>query len=154
MNTLTCESESIDNKEDGEAYVHIYKELHDELYSNDGWWFFSRDSCAFRVYLLIKNLYFFFFFFQTSLQIIGYAIVGITFSMQPIMKWACEKLEGFWRIIIADIFLFVSFIGTVNVWRGIWALLDIYFLPGRFNAFSWNIFLQHAVRKCLLCAHF
>jgi hypothetical protein len=34
--------------------------------------------------------------------------------MQPIMRWACEKLEGFWRIIVADVFLFVSFVGTVN----------------------------------------
>lgn len=30
------------------------------------------------------------------------------------MRWACEKLEGFWRIIVADVFLFVSFVGTVN----------------------------------------
>lgn len=70
--------------------------------------------------------------------------------MQPLMRWACEKLEGFWRIIVADVFLFVSFVGTVNgnfkltncqfinslnfsltVWRGIWALLDCYFLPGK-----------------------
>jgi hypothetical protein len=57
--------------------------------------------------------------------------VGITFSLQPVMKWACERLEGFWRVIVADVFLFVSFVGTVNVWRGIWGLLDIYFLPGR-----------------------
>ncbi|XP_070498973.1 uncharacterized protein [Chironomus tepperi] len=79
--------------------------------------------------------------------IIGYAIVGITFSMQPIMKWACEKLEGFWRIIIADIFLFVSFIGTVNVWRGIWALLDIYFLPENKLLSDW---LTHGVSLVLL----
>lgn len=66
------------------------------------------------------------------------------------MKWACERLKGIWRIIGADIFLFVSFVGTVNgklsrvqvstfnslillsrlVWRGIWTLLDLYFLPG------------------------
>lgn len=38
----------------------------------------------------------------------------MTFSLQPVMRWACEKLEGFWRIIVADIFLFVSFVGTVN----------------------------------------
>lgn len=90
-------------------------------------------------------------------QIIGYAIVGITFSLQPVMRWACEKLEGFWRIIVADIFLFVSFVGTVNgkiqslallmkqnlfvlfsftVWRGIWALLDCYFLPSSFVELS------------------
>lgn len=79
--------------------------------------------------------------------IIGYAIVGVTFSMQPIMKWACEKLEGFWRIIVADVFLFVSFVGTVNVWRGIWALLDIYFLPDNKLLSDW---LTHGVSLLLL----
>lgn len=30
------------------------------------------------------------------------------------MRWACERLVGFWRVIVADVFLFVSFVGTVN----------------------------------------
>lgn len=64
------------------------------------------------------------------LQIIGYIIVAVTFLLQPLMKWACERLEGFARVLVADIFLFTSFVGTVNVWRGVWQLLDIYFLPG------------------------
>ena len=48
------------------------------------------------------------------------------------MRWACERLHGFWRVVVADCFLFFSFIGTVNVWRGVWQLLDIYFLPGNY----------------------
>lgn len=63
-------------------------------------------------------------------QIIGYVVVGITFTIQPIVKWACDRLEGYWRIVVADIFLFFSFVGTINVWRGVWKLLDEYFLPG------------------------
>lgn len=47
------------------------------------------------------------------------------------MRWACDRLKGFWRIVVADMFLFFSFIGTVNVWRGVWQLLDVYFLPGK-----------------------
>lgn len=47
------------------------------------------------------------------------------------MKWTCKKLDGVKRILVADVFLFLSFVGTVNVWRGIWQLLDIYFLPGK-----------------------
>lgn len=80
--------------------------------------------------------------------------------MQPIMRWACENLKGFCRIMIADIFLFISFVGTVNgkspaalsshllliiylftVWRGIWALLDCYFLPGKI--------IEQSIIKCL-----
>ncbi|CRK94388.1 CLUMA_CG007896, isoform C [Clunio marinus] len=79
--------------------------------------------------------------------IIGYAIVGLTFSLQPVMRWACEKLEGFWRIIVADVFLFVSFVGTVNVWRGIWVLLDCYFLPNNKLLSDW---LTHGVSLILL----
>lgn len=56
--------------------------------------------------------------------------MAITFALQPLMKWACDRLNGFWRIGVCDAFLFFSFIGTVNVWRGIWQLLDLLFLPG------------------------
>lgn len=47
------------------------------------------------------------------------------------MKWACDRLTGFWRVAVCDAFLFFSFIGTVNVWRGVWELLDIHFMPGK-----------------------
>lgn len=48
------------------------------------------------------------------------------------MKWACDRLTGWWRIAVCDAFLFFSFVGTVNVWRGVWELLDLYFMPGKF----------------------
>lgn len=46
------------------------------------------------------------------------------------MRWACDRLKGFWRVAAADIFLFLSFVGTVNVWRGVWQLCDLHFLKG------------------------
>lgn len=49
------------------------------------------------------------------------------------MKWACDRLEGLQRVAAADIFLFFSFIGTINVWRGVWHVLDNYFLTGTFQ---------------------
>ncbi|XP_026462985.1 uncharacterized protein LOC113365685 isoform X2 [Ctenocephalides felis] len=68
---------------------------------------------------------------------LGYGIVILTFSLQPIMRWTCARLEGFWRVLVADLFLFFSFIGTVNVWRSIWQLLDLYFLPEHRIASDW-----------------
>lgn len=62
--------------------------------------------------------------------------MAVTFALQSLMKWACDRLTGFWRIAAADIFLFFSFVGTVNVWRGVWQLIDIYFLPGKINDFD------------------
>lgn len=66
------------------------------------------------------------------------------------MKWTCERLEGTWRIIVADIFIFFSFIGTINVWRGVWNLLDVYFLPGKLHfsknfpfSFLWVLFWSY-----------
>lgn len=80
--------------------------------------------------------------FSSSSQAIGYGLVAVTFSMQSLMKWACDRLNGWRRIVVADLFLAFSFVGTVNVWRGIWQLLDIYFLPGKFAHL-----IRHSLRK-------
>lgn len=64
-------------------------------------------------------------------QAIGYGFVAVTFAMQSLMKWACDRLEGWKRLAAADIFLTFSFIGTINVWRGLWQLLDLYVLFGK-----------------------
>uniref|UniRef100_A0A1L8D9T0 Putative conserved plasma membrane protein n=1 Tax=Nyssomyia neivai TaxID=330878 RepID=A0A1L8D9T0_9DIPT len=78
---------------------------------------------------------------------IGYGIVFITFALQPVMRWACDRLTGIWRLLLAQIFLFFSFIGTVNAWRGIWQLLDNYFLPDQRALSDW---ITHGVCFILL----
>lgn len=85
-------------------------------------------------------------------QAIGYGVVAVTFALQPVMKWACDHLTGLWRIGVCDAFLFFSFIGTVNVWRGIWQILDLLFMPGlsTFNMiflFNFNFFLKISSAK-------
>lgn len=47
------------------------------------------------------------------------------------MRWICDRLNGILRIIIADVYILFALIGTINIWRGIWNLLDHYFLPGK-----------------------
>ncbi|XP_058119882.1 uncharacterized protein LOC131282408 [Anopheles ziemanni] len=79
--------------------------------------------------------------------IIGYGVTGLTFSLQPLMRWTCDRLTGFWRVVVADFFLFFSFIGTINVWRGIWQALDTYFLPDEKLLSNW---ITHAVSLLLL----
>ncbi|KAF5295362.1 hypothetical protein FQR65_LT01552 [Abscondita terminalis] len=69
--------------------------------------------------------------------IFGYSIVAMAFLLQPIMRWLCDRITGIPRIIAADIFLLFSFVGTVNVWRGIWNLLNIYFMPENRELSSW-----------------
>lgn len=49
------------------------------------------------------------------------------------MKWACDRLTGVWRVGVCDAFLFLSFIGTVNIWRGIWEILDHQFMSGEYK---------------------
>ncbi|XP_046740064.1 uncharacterized protein LOC124407693 isoform X2 [Diprion similis] len=61
--------------------------------------------------------------------VIGYTFVVITFSLQPIMCCVCDRLKGLPRLIAADIFMLLSFVATVNVWRGVWNVLDLWFLP-------------------------
>lgn len=63
-------------------------------------------------------------------QIIGYATVGTTFIIQPIVRCICKNVNGIFKLIICDIFYIMCFFGAVNTWRGIWMLLDVYLYPG------------------------
>jgi hypothetical protein len=69
----------------------------------------------------------------SGFQVLGYIIVLLSFSLQSILKTLCGRLVGFWRVCLVDVYLFFSFCGTINVWRGIWLLLNIYFLPGKLS---------------------
>ncbi|XP_055387284.1 uncharacterized protein LOC129615897 isoform X2 [Condylostylus longicornis] len=79
--------------------------------------------------------------------IIGYIIVTVTFATQPTIQWTCEKISGLCRIIVADLFLFISFLGTVNVWRGVWMLIDVYLYSDDHVFSCW---LSHSVSFMLL----
>nr|XP_034172936.1 uncharacterized protein LOC117600938 isoform X1 [Osmia lignaria] len=68
---------------------------------------------------------------------IGYGIVTVTFSLQPLMRHVCARLQGLPRLIAADSFLLLSFLGTVNVWRGIWNILDLWLLPDNPELSCW-----------------
>ncbi|XP_075224775.1 transmembrane protein fuseless isoform X4 [Lycorma delicatula] len=61
----------------------------------------------------------------------GYILVFSTFATQPLVKSLVIRVSGFWRLLTVDIYLIFSFCGTVNVWRGVWNLLNLYFLPDR-----------------------
>ncbi|KAK6636152.1 hypothetical protein RUM43_009804 [Polyplax serrata] len=60
---------------------------------------------------------------------IGYVMVIIVFCLQAPIQKITERMTGYWKLIVADIYIFLSFIATINLWRGIWNLLNIYFLP-------------------------
>ncbi|EGI58386.1 PREDICTED: uncharacterized protein LOC105152943 isoform X1 [Acromyrmex echinatior] len=68
---------------------------------------------------------------------IGYFIVIVTFCLQPLMRYICARLQGLVRLMVADVFLFLSFLGTVNVWRGIWNALDLWLLPDNPELSCW-----------------
>ena len=67
-------------------------------------------------------------------QAIGYAITIVAFSLQPCMMALVQRMSGGWRVLVVDIYHLFSFFGTVNVWRGVWNLLNHYFLPGNRSA--------------------
>ena len=54
----------------------------------------------------------------------------LTFVLQVPLAVLCSRVTGFWRVVVMDIFNAVAFVGSVNVWRGLWILYDIYLLPG------------------------
>ncbi|XP_063982798.1 uncharacterized protein LOC135165439 isoform X4 [Diachasmimorpha longicaudata] len=70
-------------------------------------------------------------------MVIGYIIVAITFCFQPVMRYVCSRLQGLSRLLAADAFLVLSFLGTVNVWRGIWGLLEVWLFPENMELSCW-----------------
>ncbi|XP_025833802.1 uncharacterized protein LOC108739863 [Agrilus planipennis] len=69
--------------------------------------------------------------------VIGYGGAVFAYLLQPFMRWICNRLTGGPRLIASDIFLLTCFIFTVNTWRGIWNLLNIYFLPDNLELSCW-----------------
>ncbi|XP_060529868.1 uncharacterized protein LOC132704106 [Cylas formicarius] len=69
--------------------------------------------------------------------ILGYSIVGLVYLIQPFMRNLCSRLSGAPRLLVADAFIIVSLIGTINVWRGLWKFLDLYFLPDDVELSCW-----------------
>ncbi|XP_015117594.1 uncharacterized protein LOC107041516 isoform X2 [Diachasma alloeum] len=70
-------------------------------------------------------------------MVIGYILVAITFCFQPVMRYVCSRLQGLSRLLAADAFLVLSFLGTVNVWRGIWGLLEVWLFPDNVELSCW-----------------
>jgi len=56
--------------------------------------------------------------------------VLLAFALQPAVKKMVNKINGLKRILAVDVYLLFSFFGAVNVWRGVWIMLDIHFIPG------------------------
>ncbi|XP_063379043.1 uncharacterized protein LOC134665907 isoform X2 [Cydia fagiglandana] len=82
----------------------------------------------------------------TSL-LVGYALVVATFALQAPVRWAAARLRGAARLLLADVYHLVSFLATVNVWRGVWGLLDIYLFPDSPKLSNW---CTHIVSLTLL----
>ncbi|KAE8737714.1 hypothetical protein FOCC_FOCC016818 [Frankliniella occidentalis] len=75
---------------------------------------------------------------------IGYCITIVAFSLQPCMMSVVQRMSGFSRVLVVDIYHLFSFFGTVNVWRGVWNLLNFYFLPG-----SWRFIVKRGLMNVL-----
>ncbi|XP_030746649.1 uncharacterized protein LOC115875359 isoform X3 [Sitophilus oryzae] len=60
---------------------------------------------------------------------LGYIMVAIVFALQSPMKKVCDNLSGIPKLIIADTYLVFAVLSVIVTWRGIWSLINFYFLP-------------------------
>lgn len=61
---------------------------------------------------------------------IGVSIIVTTLGIQPLIRKLCSRVNGFWRILFADLFLIFAALGSINLWRSIWIYYDVYFIEG------------------------
>ncbi|ALC38284.1 fusl, partial [Drosophila busckii] len=81
--------------------------------------------------------------------LIGYLTVFVTIIIQPLMRYVCRRISGFFKLIICDIYYLMIFFGAVNAWRGIWNLLDVYLYPDDRILSFW---ITHIIPFLLLAA--
>ncbi|XP_026315729.1 uncharacterized protein LOC113227071 [Hyposmocoma kahamanoa] len=82
-----------------------------------------------------------------SSLVVGYGVMIASFSLQAPIRWVVARLHGTPRLLLADVYHFVSFIATVNVWRGVWGMLDTYLFPDTPKLSNW---CSHTISLALL----
>lgn len=86
--------------------------------------------------------------------IMGYSTALFAFTLQSPLADFCAKVKGFWRIAIMNLYTAIFYIGSVNIWRGLWMLYDLYLLPGYP---TWSYLITHTGGLLILgmgyCSH-
>lgn len=82
--------------------------------------------------------------------VLGYVLAAGSFALQTPARWAAARLRGAARLALADLFLLLAFLATVNVWRSVWGLTDLYFLPESPKLSNWICFVGSYVLLVLL----
>ncbi|KAI5639909.1 fuseless domain-containing protein [Phthorimaea operculella] len=69
--------------------------------------------------------------------ILGYGLTIAIFALQSPMRWLATKLDGAPKLLLADVNNLVSFVATINVWRGFWVYMDDFFFPETPELANW-----------------
>lgn len=69
--------------------------------------------------------------------ILGSTITLFGFVLQRPASRISQKLSFWSRLIFEDIFIFVTSFGTINLWRGVWNVLDLYLFPDEKEMSNW-----------------
>jgi len=85
---------------------------------------------------------------------LGYSTALFAFTLQSPLADFCTKVKGFWRISIMNLYTAILYVGSVNIWRGLWMLYDLYLLPGNTEL---SCLITHAAGLLILgmgyCSH-
>ncbi|XP_077863766.1 uncharacterized protein LOC144348140 [Saccoglossus kowalevskii] len=90
--------------------------------------------------------------------ILGYGLIIIEYVLQFPMAKLSRKIGGkapwFLQLLFEDVYIFVSNIANVNIWRGLWLTYDAYILPNSLNVsslttFAVGIVLLYAIRASI-----
>ncbi|XP_071531183.1 uncharacterized protein fusl [Panulirus ornatus] len=64
-------------------------------------------------------------------MVLGMTVTVLVFLAQFVMIPCLRHVrKGLPKILLEDVYHTICFVGDVNMWRGVWMLLNIYFLPG------------------------
>ncbi|XP_060528730.1 uncharacterized protein LOC132703474 isoform X2 [Cylas formicarius] len=69
--------------------------------------------------------------------IASYVLIAWVFLAQNTVERICNELDGISKLVVADFYMLLAFVGVICTWRGIWGLINIYFIPSDEELSCW-----------------
>ncbi|XP_076060917.1 transmembrane protein fuseless [Oratosquilla oratoria] len=88
-------------------------------------------------------------------MVLGLAVVVVVFMAQLAMIPCLRRLsKGVCKVLVEDIYHTICFVGAINIWRGVWNLLNIYLFPDMYVVSNWLTSVAGiCVLMCFYCSN-
>ena len=82
----------------------------------------------------------------------GYSLVILAYILHVPIRMASQAIDNLpriYKVILEDIYMFIAFFGTLNVWRAFWIVCDVFVFP---EMIPWKVWATPNISILVLMA--